>query len=623
MAVDTTRETGGGGVDPLPERDILEGFDRLIAANRLFGAELNPTIIKKSGKGASFLVRRPPSHDRMLALWRDLFANRVSPPGLLDAVAPEVLGLSHGDGLLLFGKDRVLYDCHIARGDEAVGHLTLCFYREREPVFRFLPFPRRPGRRIVYIEGISLTAQSTGYASSLFRLYERLFHGLGFHRFRLKASLSVGKYYWAKEGFDCEDRKQFAEMRENLHALVRRLHLPVEDQEIRRLNHASMIAAFRRDLAIPIYRNAEGYYAAARDASHAEEVRFPLGKAFLLCSAPWDGFKVIYTDTPRRTGFVWSERFLDHGTRAGHPESAKRLEAIFAAVREGGLRESLIFLEPYVPAMASLHAVHDPAYLEAFREAAARGDRQFAVRDCSISEGSYGAALLAAGGVMAGIDAVCSDRADNVFCAVRPPGHHAGRASAMGFCFVNNVAAGARYARSAYGIGRVYILDWDVHHGNGTQALFDEDPLTFYCSLHEHPSFCYPGTGRRLEKGAGAGRGATLNIPLAPHAGDREMIEAFEREVVPSIEAFRPELILLSAGFDAHRDDPIAELECTEDVYVHMTRRVLELADRHCGGRVVSVLEGGYRMESLVPSAIAHIRTLQGREVPPCSSARG
>ena len=613
----------GGGVEPLPESDILEGLDRLIAADRLFGAELNASVIKKTGKGAPFLVRRPPSHARMLELWRDLFANRVSPRGLLDALAPEVLGLAHEDGLLLFGKDRVLYDCRIVRGNETVGHLTLCFYREREPVFRFLPLPRRPGRRIVYIEGISLSAQSTGYASSLFRGYERFFHDLGFHRFRLKASLSVGKYYWAKEGFDCEDRKQFAEMRENLHALVRRLGLPVEEQEIRRLNHASMIAGFRRDLVIPVYRNAEGYYAVARDASHAEEFRFPLGKAFLLCSPPWDGYKVIYTGTPRRTGLVSSERYLGHRTRQGHAESPKRLEALLAAIREGGMGESLIFLEPYVPTMASLHAVHDPAYLDAFREAVARGDRKFAVRDCSISTGSYEAALLAAGGVMAGIDAVFSDRADNVFCAVRPPGHHAGRASAMGFCFLNNAAAGARYARTAYGVDRVYILDWDVHHGNGTQALFEEDPLTFYCSLHEHPSFCYPGTGRRLERGAGPGRGATLNIPLPPHAGDREMIDAFEREVVPSIEAFRPGLILLSAGFDAHRDDPIADLECTEDAYVHMTRRILELADRHCGGRVVSVLEGGYRMESLVSSAIAHIRTLQGKEVPPCSSAAG
>jgi acetoin utilization deacetylase AcuC-like enzyme len=609
--------------ESLPERDILEGFDRLIAANRLFGADLNASTIKKSGKGAPFLVRRHPSRRRMLGLWRDLFANRVSPQDLLDALAPEVLGFAHGDGLLLFGKGRVLYDCQIVRGTEAVGHLTLSFYREREPVLPFLPFPRRPGHRIVYIEGISLSAQSTGYASSLFRRYERLFHDLGFHRFRLKASLSVGKYYWAKEGFDCEDRKQFAEMRENLRSLVRRLRLPVEEQEIRRLNHASMVAAFRRDLLIPVYRNAEGYYAAAPDATHTEAFRFSLGKAFLLCSDPWDGCKVIYTDTPRRTGFVWSERFLDHEARPGHPESPKRLEALLAAIREGGMRESLIFLEPYPPAIASVQAVHAPVYLEAFRDAVARGDRHFADWDCAISERSYETALLAAGGVMAGIDAVFSDRADNVFCAVRPPGHHAGRTSAMGFCFVNNVAAGARYARSAYGAQKIYILDWDVHHGNGTQELFDEDPLTFFCSLHEHPSFCYPGTGRRLERGTGSGRGATLNIPLLPHAGDREMIEAFEREVVPSIEAFRPELILLSAGFDAHRDDPIAGLECTEDAYVHMTRRILELADRHCEGRVVSVLEGGYRTDSLVSSAIAHIKTLQGREGSPCSSARG
>jgi acetoin utilization deacetylase AcuC-like enzyme len=622
MAFDTTQTTGGIG-EPLPERDILEGFDRLIAADRLFGAELNPSVIKKSGKGTPFLVRRHPSHHRMLDLWRDLFRNRILPQVFLDALAPEVVGLAHGDGLLLFGKDRVLYDCRIVRGSETVGHLTLCFYREREPVFRFLPFPRRPGRRIVFIEGISLSAQSTGYASSLFRHYERFFHGLGFHRFRLKATLSVGKYYWAKEGFDCEDRVQFATMRENLQALVRRLGLPVGEQEVRRLTHTSDVAAFRRNLLIPVYRNTDGYYAVARDASHTEEFRFPLGKAFLLCADPWDGYKVIYTDTPRRTGLVWSERFLDHEARPGHPESPKRLEALGSAIREEGMRESLIFLEPYIPGMESLHAVHDPAYLEAFREAAARGDRHFAVRDCAISAGSYEAALLAAGGVMAGIDAVFSGRSDNAFCAVRPPGHHAGRAQAMGFCFINNVAVGAAYARSACGIARVCILDWDAHHGNGTQDLFVEDPETLFISLHEHPSFCYPGTGRRLEKGKGPGLGATLNVPLLPHAGDREMIDAFEREVVPSIEAFRPELILLSAGFDAHRDDPIAELECTEDAYVHMTRRVLELADRHCGGRVVSVLEGGYRTESLVSSAIAHIKTMQGREVSPCSSARG
>jgi acetoin utilization deacetylase AcuC-like enzyme len=193
----------------------------------------------------------------------------------------------------------------------------------------------------------------------------------------------------------------------------------------------------------------------------------------------------------------------------------------------------------------------------------------------------------------------------------------------MGFCFFNNVAVGAAYARSAYGIARVCILDWDVHHGNGTQDLFAEDPETLFISLHEHPSFCYPGTGRRMDRGKGAGEGATLNIPLLPHAGDREMIDAFDRDVVPAIDAFRPELILVSAGFDAHHDDPIADLECTERAYVHMTRGVLEIADRHCDGRVVSVLEGGYRIESFVASAIAHIKTLQGREDTPCSSPGG
>jgi len=621
MMFDTTRAGGFG--DPLPERDILEGFDRLIAEGKIYGAERNPDVLKKSGSGESFLAVAVPSLRRLLSVWDRLFGNRVSPVELLRHLAVEIHGFEHREAILLFARGRLLYDCQIFQGKEAVGHLTLDLYRERDRVVPFLPFPTRPGRRVVYIEGISLTRQSTGYASALFRRYERVFHDLGFHLFRLKASLSVGKYYWAKEGFDCSDREQFREIRDRLWDLVWRLDLPVAEQEVRRLTHMSDVAAFRRDLPIPVYRNADGYYATARDASRHEEFRFPLGKAFLLCSAPWDGFKVIYTDTPRRTGLVWSEGFLDHESRPGHPESPKRLEALFTAIREEGMRESLIFLEPYIPAMESLHAVHDPAYLDAFREAAARGDRHFAVRDCAISAGSYEAALLAAGGVMAGIDAVFSGRSDNAFCAVRPPGHHAGRAQAMGFCFINNVAVGAAYARSACGIARVCILDWDAHHGNGTQDLFLEDPETLFISLHEHPSFCYPGTGRRMDRGKGAGVGATLNVPLSPHAGDREMIDAFEREVVPAIEAFRPELILLSAGFDAHKDDPIADLECTEKAYVHMTRRVLELADRHCEGRVVSVLEGGYRMESLVSSAIAHIKTMQGREVSPCSSARG
>jgi len=191
----------------------------------------------------------------------------------------------------------------------------------------------------------------------------------------------------------------------------------------------------------------------------------------------------------------------------------------------------------------------------------------------------------------------------------------------MGFCFLNNVALGAAYARAEHGFDRIFILDFDVHHGNGTQEFFEEDPLTYFCSIHEHPTFCYPGTGRRMERGRGAGAGTTLNVPLPPHAGDEELIALFDREVLPEIDRFRPDLIMISAGFDAHRDDPIAHVELTERSFVHMTERICEAAARHCGGRVVSVLEGGYRDFCLASAAVAHIKALQGRSQDPCSSA--
>ena len=249
MMFDTTRAGGFG--DPLPERDILEGFDRLIAEGKIYGAERNPDVLKKSGSGESFLAVAVPSLRRLLSVWDRLFGNRVSPVELLRHLAVEIHGFEHREAILLFARGRLLYDCQIFQGKEAVGHLTLDLYRERDRVVPFLPFPTRPGRRVVYIEGISLTRQSTGYASALFRRYERVFHDLGFHLFRLKASLSVGKYYWAKEGFDCSDREQFREIRDRLWDLVWRLDLPVAEQEVRRLTHMSDVAAFRRDLPIP------------------------------------------------------------------------------------------------------------------------------------------------------------------------------------------------------------------------------------------------------------------------------------------------------------------------------------------------------------------------------------
>jgi acetoin utilization deacetylase AcuC-like enzyme len=436
---------------------------------------------------------------------------------------------------------------------------------------------------------------------------------MGYHQFRLKASLSVGKYYWAKEGFDCLDGSGVEKMKRRLVEMVRAKGLPVRDWEIERLNHAYDVAQFRRDLKIPIYRDREGYYALEQDSVHTEEVIHPLGKAFLLSSDPWDGYKIIYTDTPRRTGFIYSEKYLAHRTPQGHVEHPKRLEALLKAIDKDGLRNSLVFLKPYPADPEILEKVHDPVYLDSFRSAVAGGASHFKTRDCAISPESYEVALLAAGGVMAGVDAVMNRRVENVFCAVRPPGHHATRDAAMGFCFINNVAVGAAYARAVYGTERIFILDWDVHHGNGTQDLFDEDPLTYFCSFHEHPTFCFPGTGRRMERGKGAAEGTTLNIPLRPHAGDAEISELFDREVLPEIDRFRPDLIMISAGFDAHRDDPIADIELTEGSFGHMTRRICEAADRHCGGKIVSVLEGGYDRPAFVSSVIAHLRALQGR----------
>jgi acetoin utilization deacetylase AcuC-like enzyme len=607
---------------PVSRQEILRDFEKLIEERKLFGAELDPTIIKKSGKGTRFLIKEVPSEAKLLARWARLFENAIAPSALFEALAARTHDFAHRENFLLFGKDRVLYDTQIFSAEESVGELTLSFASLRDPALGLLAYLSGARLRVVYIEHIRVTAQRSGYASTLFRHYERLFRALGFNQFRLNASLSVGKYYWAQEGFDFRDSSEAGRRKAALRALVKETRLPVREVEIGRLNHAYDFARFRRDLRIPVYRNDEGFYSFSPGDRFREEDSLPLGKAFLLSAAPWDGYKTIYTNTPRRTGFVTSSDYLDHRTRAGHPESPARLRTLLKAVRKHGLKSSLVTLSPYVPDLEFLEGIHRAEYLARFRESARNGEKVFSTRDCSIGPKSFDVALLAAGGVMAGVDAVLNGRVDNVFCAVRPPGHHAGRDSAMGFCFINNVAVGAVYARSIYGVERIFILDWDVHHGNGTQEIFEGDPLTYYCSLHEHPTFCFPGTGRRMERGTGAGAGLTLNLPLKPHTVDEELMEIFEREVVPEIERFEPGLIMISAGFDAHERDPIADLDLTEKSFAYMTRRVCELADRYCGGRIVSVLEGGYDGPALASSALAHLETLQGRSRE-CSSEKG
>jgi len=228
--------------------------------------------------------------------------------------------------------------------------------------------------------------------------------------------------------------------------------------------------------------------------------------------------------------------------------------------------------------------------------------------DTAMSPGSLAAAYLAAGGVLAGVDAIMTKQVDHVFCAVRPPGHHAEAGRAMGFCLFNNVAIAARYVQKKYDLTRVLIVDWDVHHGNGTQHSFEDDPSILFFSTHQYPH--YPGTGRASERGKGAGEGFTINVPMEAGEGDNEYRAVFHKALVPAADDFRPEFVIISAGFDAHRDDPLANMGLTEEGYADLTGIVAGIAKRHAQRRILSSLEGGYNLRALAASVDAHIRAL-------------
>jgi len=225
--------------------------------------------------------------------------------------------------------------------------------------------------------------------------------------------------------------------------------------------------------------------------------------------------------------------------------------------------------------------------------------------DTIMSPGTGEAALRAAGALCAAVAAVASGEVDNAFCAVRPPGHHAEPAQAMGFCLFNNVAVGALEAREVHGLRRVAILDFDVHHGNGTQTVCEADPELFFASTHQAP--LYPGTGAANETGT---NGNILNVPLPPHAGSAEMRRAWGERILPALEAFKPDLIMISAGFDAHKSDPLAQLNFSEDDFAWVTREILRVARTVCHGRVISTLEGGYDLTALARSAAAHVKEM-------------
>ncbi|MEO8759209.1 MAG: histone deacetylase family protein [Devosia sp.] len=305
------------------------------------------------------------------------------------------------------------------------------------------------------------------------------------------------------------------------------------------------------------------------------------------------------------TLFVSQRNFESHVTPAGHPERPDRIRAIEEALAESAFA-ALWRKDAPSGDLELANLVHAPGYLQAL--ASVRPVEGIAPidEDTFISSGSLDACATAIGGGLAALEAVALGEVDNAFCAARPPGHHAERERPMGFCLINTIAVVAREAQRKFGAERVAIVDFDVHHGNGTEDIFRDDPTVFYGSTHQWP--LYPGTGAASETGVGN----ICNAPLPARSGTDEMREAYESKILPALEAFRPDFLLISAGFDADYRDPLAQLNWRPDDFSWVTGKLMEVAARRCGGRIVSMLEGGYDRQGLATGAAAHVSTLMG-----------
>ncbi|MEN3037830.1 MAG: histone deacetylase [Candidatus Kryptonium sp.] len=310
----------------------------------------------------------------------------------------------------------------------------------------------------------------------------------------------------------------------------------------------------------------------------------------------------------KNIGLIYHEDYLKHDTGAWHPERKERLTAIVEHLRKSELNQKINWIAPARRNDVEkwILKVHTPRHVEFVKSSILSGVRLLDFGDTYVSKDSYSVAMLAVSGVLEGVDKIFSGEMDKIFCAVRPPGHHAESERVMGFCLFNNVAIAARYAQEMYGVGKVVIIDWDVHHGNGTQEIFYEDPTVLYISLHQYPF--YPGTGSRDEKGSGRGYGFTLNFPMPAGSNDEDYLKIFGNEVVPALEKFQPEFIIISAGFDAHRDDPLAGMNLTEESFEMMTKLTCEVAKKFSNNRILSVLEGGYNLNALASSVETHLK---------------
>jgi len=309
-----------------------------------------------------------------------------------------------------------------------------------------------------------------------------------------------------------------------------------------------------------------------------------------------------------KTGLMSDPSFREHLAGREHPERPERYDAVMQNLAAAGMLDTITAIPSRQATEDELLLCHTAEYLRTAQRDVASGRPYLSTGDTDITPNSWDIAMRAAGGVLHAVDAVMNGAVNNAFCAVRPPGHHATASRGMGFCLLNNVAIAARYAQRRHGIGKVMIVDWDVHHGNGTQEIFYQDPSVFFFSSHQWP--LYPGTGRADETGEGKAEGTTMNFPLPAGSGRREVFRAVENSLLPAADRFRPELILISAGFDSRIGDLLGRFTLTDQDFADLTRLVMGAADRYAGGRVVSMLEGGYSLDGLASAATAHVQAL-------------
>ena len=311
-----------------------------------------------------------------------------------------------------------------------------------------------------------------------------------------------------------------------------------------------------------------------------------------------------------KTGYISDPFYLKHKNEP-HPENPGRLNAIQKNIESSKYYNNLTLIQPRKATVEDIAKVHGTGYIRSVEDSCRNGIRNLDA-DTVISADSYQAALLSAGAGLEALDKILEGTVSNAFCAVRPPGHHAEQNKAMGFCLFNNVGVIARYAQNVQKLEKVFIFDWDVHHGNGTQHSFYKDSSVYYSSIHQYPF--YPGTGGVDETGTGDGLGSNLNLPMQAYSCDADYINAIEHRLIPVIQKFNPDLIIISAGFDAHENDPLAQINLSTDCYGKMTQKLMEIANDVCNGRILSMLEGGYDYSALADSVQLHVETLSSSQ---------